>query len=61
MKEYKNVLITIASRNKLEDLKSNRRYWQEVIDDIRNCSNENDLLKIAQSDFGFESLKEIKT
>lgn len=59
LEKIKQSLIKIANQNKKEDLKSNIQYWNEVITDIKQCSDENKLLGIAQMDFGFESFKQV--
>ena len=59
LKKVKQSLIKIANQNKKEDLKSNIQYWEEVIIDINNCTNESKLLEIAQMDFGFDSFEQV--
>ena len=62
MKNLENIkqsLIKIANQNKKEDLKSNIQYWDEVITDIKQCSDESKLLGIAQMDFGFDSIEQV--
>lgn len=62
MKNLENIkqsLIKIANQNKKEDLKSNIQYWDEVITDIKQCSDESKLLEIAQMDFGFDSIEQV--
>jgi hypothetical protein len=58
--EIKKKLIIIAKDNKKEDITDNIDYWDDVISDINRSKNENDILKIAQNDFGFDSLEQIK-
>jgi replicative DNA helicase len=62
MKNLENIkqsLVKIANQNRKEDLKSNVKYWDEVITDIQQCSNESKLLEIAQIDFGFDSFDQV--
>lgn len=62
MKKLENIkqsLIKIANQNKKEDLKSNIQYWNEVINDIRQCNDESRLLEITQMDFGFDSFEQV--
>lgn len=59
MERTKRKLIRIAAQNQKEDIKANYQYWNEVMSDIKKCNNEVDLLKIAQFEFGFETLDEV--
>lgn len=62
MKKFENIkqsLIKIANQNKKEDLKSNIQYWNDVINDIRQCNDESRLLGITQMDFGFDSFEQV--
>ena len=59
--KIKKELISLAKINKVEDLKSNIPYWNEVIEKINQCNNADTdtLLQIAQTDFGFDTLSQI--
>lgn len=59
LENIKQSLIKIANQNKKEDLKSNIQYWNEVINDIRQCNDESRLLGITQMDFGFDSFEQV--
>ncbi len=59
MEEIKNILLRVSKTNRKEDLKSNIKYWDEVIDNIRNCNDKTGLLQIAQMNFCVVSLSEI--
>jgi hypothetical protein len=59
MERTKRKLIRFAAQNQKEDIKANYQYWNEVMSDIKKCNNEVDLLKIAQFEFGFETLDEV--
>ncbi|MCK9415571.1 hypothetical protein M0Q97_02800 [Candidatus Dojkabacteria bacterium] len=52
-------MIKIANQNKKEDLKSNTKYWDDVINDIGQCNDESKLLGIIQMDFGFDSIEQV--
>ena len=59
LEKVKQSLIKIANQNKKEDLKSNIQYWDEIITDIKQCSDESKLLGITQMDFGFDSIEQV--
>lgn len=62
MKNLENIkqsLIKIANQNKKEDLKSNLKYWDDVITNIQQCNDESKLLQITQMDFGFDSFEQV--
>lgn len=59
LEKVKQSLIKIANQNKKEDLKSNIQFWNEVITEIKQCSDENKLLGIAQMYFCFESFEQV--
>jgi hypothetical protein len=58
MKSLKKQLIKIANQNKKTDLAENLEYWVDVISEI-NKADDFQLLKIAQIDFGYETIKEL--
>ena len=59
MNKVKEALITIANQNKKEDLRENIPYWDEVISDINNTTNEDVLKMIMENDFGFDSFEQV--
>lgn len=59
MNKVKEALITIANQNKKEDLKENKPYWDNVISDINNTTNEGVLRGIIENDFGFDSFEQV--
>jgi len=57
--KVKKALIAIANQNKKEDLKENKPYWNDVISDINNTTNESVLKGIMENNFGFDSFEQV--
>ncbi len=57
--KVKEALIIIANQNKIEDLEENKSYWNSVIYDINNTTNDVKLKEILEYDFGFDSFEQV--
>lgn len=60
MEKIKQNLLKEVNTTKETDLKANIPFWDDVLLEIENSTTEEELLRIGQEYFSFNSLEEIK-